>query len=534
MKHNIFGYLFFIFIIVIMGFAIYKFTKSQNIDDSNSADSGSSVVTSEKGTEITLAISGFDTINPIITKNKQVQDITKLVYESLVNLSADGKVEPCLAKEWETTDNLTYIVRLRSGIKWSNGTYFSSNDVKYTIDRFLQDKQSKNAVYAENVRYIKEVDIIDNTTLRIILSRKVPFYEYFMTFPILCSSYYGEDNFWDTNKNDAPVTTGRFVVSEHAGNRIILTKNLNWWNKQNDDSIIDRITVNFYSSFAELYNAFRQGRIDFISTKNNDYKKYIGKIGYSVNEIEGRDFAFLALNTKSEFLSDLNVRKAIRHAINKDEIITKMYKGAYIKADFPISASCYLIDEYKANYFDFKKMENSLKDSGWYLRKKQWQKTINYKTKVLELSLVVRKKSNRVNIAYYLKEKLAEQGILLNVIQVSDSDYANYINNKKYDLILCEITNPISPDLTSYFGNGNLANFNNDEAKRILNEINNISDKEELKNRFKKLYEIYDNEIPYIGIGRNKIYAINSSYLNGEIESRWYNLYFKFKDWYKN
>ena len=193
-----------------------------------------------------------------------------------------------------------------------------------------------------------------------------------------------------------------------------------------------------------------------------------------------------------------------------------MYKGAYIKADFPISASCYLIDEYKANYFDFKKMENSLKDSGWYLRKKQWQKTINYKTKVLELSLVVRKKSNRVNIAYYLKEKLAEQGILLNVIQVSDSDYANYINNKKYDLILCEITNPISPDLTSYFGNGNLANFNNDEAKRILNEINNISDKEELKNRFKKLYEIYDNEIPYIGIGRNKIYAINSSYLNGE------------------
>ena len=128
MKHNIFGYLFFIFIIVIMGFAIYKFTKSQNIDESNSADSGSSVVTSEKGTEITLAISGFDTINPIITKNKQVQDITKLVYESLVNLSADGKVEPCLAKEWETTDNLTYIVRLRSGIEWSNGTYFSSND----------------------------------------------------------------------------------------------------------------------------------------------------------------------------------------------------------------------------------------------------------------------------------------------------------------------------------------------------------------------------------------------------------------------
>lgn len=534
MKHNIFGYLFFIFIVVIMGFAIYKFTKSQNSDDSNSVDSGSSVVTSEKGTEITLAISGFDTINPIITRNKQVQDITKLIFESLVTLTADGKVEPCLAKEWETTDNMTYIVRLRSGVKWSNGTYFSSNDVKYTIDRLLQDKEAKNAVYAENVRYLKEVDIIDNTTLRIILSKRVPLYEYFLTFPIICSNYYGEENFWDTNKNDAPVTTGRFIISEHVGNRIILTKNQNWWNKANNDSIIDRITINFYSSFAELYNAFRQGRIDFISTKNNDYKKYIGKIGYKVNEVDGRDFAFLALNTKSEFLSDLNVRKAIRYAINKDEIITKVYKSSYIKADFPISPNSYLIDEKKENYFDLKKMENSLKDSGWYLRRKQWQKTVNYKTKTLELNLVVRKKSNRVNVANYLKEKFEEQGIIINIIQASDTDYANYINNKKYDLMLCEISNPISPDLTSYFGNGNMANFDNDEAKRILNELNSITDENKLKERFKRLYEIYVNEIPYIGIGRNKIYVISSSYLNGEIESRWYNLYFKFKDWYKN
>ena len=50
----------------------------------------------------------------------------------------------------------------------------------------------------------------------------------------------------------------------------------------------------------------------------------------------------------------------------------------------------------------------------------------------------------------------------------------------------------------------------------------------------KKLYNIYNDEIPYIGIGRNKIYVITSSYLNGEFDSRWYNLFFKFKDWYKN
>lgn len=534
MKNNIFGYVFFIFIIIIMGFAIYKVTSSKKIEEQTNNEGVSNISTSEKGTDITLAISEFDTINPIITRNKQVQDISKLIFESLVTISFDGKVEPCLAKEWETTDNMTYIIKLKNGIKWSDGSYFSSNDVKYTIDKLLQDKQAKNAVYAENVKHLKEVDIIDNTTLRIILSKKIPFYEYFLTFPILSSNYYGEDNFWDTNKNDAPVTTGRFMVSENIGNKIILTKNPSWWNIQEDNSVIEKITINFYSSVAELYNAFRQGSIDFISTKNSDYKKYIGKIGYKTTEIEGRDFSFLALNTNSEILSDVNVRKAIRHAINKDEIVAKAYSNSYFKSNFPLLTSNYLVDDKNENYFDLGKMEKCLKDSGWYFRRKQWQKTINYKTRNLELNLVVRKKSNRVKVAEYIKDKLEEQGIIINVNQVSDSDYAKLIDNKKYDMILSEITNPISPDLTTYFGNGNLANFDNDEAKKILNELNSITVTEELKARFKKLYNIYNDEVPYIGIGRNKIYVITSSYLNGEFDSRWYNLFFKFKDWYKN
>ena len=534
MKNNIFGYVFFMFIVIIMGFAIYKVTSSKKIEEQNNSEGTLNISASEKGTDITLAISGFDTINPIITKNKQVQDISKLIFESLVTISSDGKVEPCLAKEWETTDNMTYIVKLKSGIKWSDGTYFSSNDVKYTIDKLLQDKQAKNAVYAENVKHLKEVDIIDNTTLRIILSKKIPFYEYFLTFPILSSNYYGEDNFWDTNKNDAPVTTGRFVISEHIGNKIILIKNSSWWNIKEDNSVIEKITINFYSSVAELYNAFRQGSIDLISTKNSDYKKYIGKIGYKTTEIEGRDFSFLALNTNSEILSDANVRKAVRYAINKDEIVAKAYGNSYFKSNFPLPTSNYLIEDKNENFFDLGNMEKCLKDSGWYFRSKKWQKTINYKTRNLELNLVVRKKSNRVKVAEYIREKFAEQGITINVNQVSDSDYSKFIDNKKYDMILSEITNPISPDLTSYFGNGNLANFNNDEAKRIINELNSITDKEELKTRFKKLYNIYNDEIPYIGIGRNKIYVITSSYLNGEFDSRWYNLFFKFKDWYKN
>ena len=530
MKNNIFGYLFFIFIIGIMSFAIYKVNFSESKVEANSVSDGKSSAITQKGTKLTLGISEFDTINPIITKNKKVQDIDKLVFESLVNITSDGKAEPYLAKEWETTDNKTYIIKLRSGIKWTDGSFFSSSDVQYTINRLKE--ADKASVYKENVEKVKEVDIIDNTTLRVILSEVVPFYEYYLNFPILSSNYYGEDDFWNTDKNQKPITTGRFEITEVTNNTIIFSKNKNWWNIENDNSNIEKVTVNLYSSVAELYNAFKLGGIDLIATENSNYQEYIGKIGYNVTEIEGRQFVFLALNNSSSFLSDGNVRKAIKSAINKDEIVSKIYGNSFTKSSFPISDSNFLVDYQNENNFNIGEFEAKLKEAGWTRNKGQWRKTINYKTVNLSLNMVVKKGSKRVDVAKYIKDFLSGQGIEINIIEASNEDYNQYLQNKNYDLILCEATTSIAPDLTTYFGNQNLANFSNDESNEIMKYIDNITDENELKTKFQKLYEIYNNDVPYIGIARSKIYVITNSYLSAKIDSKWYNLFFNFKDWF--
>lgn len=179
-------------------------------------------------------------------------------------------------------------------------------------------------------------------------------------------------------------------------------------------------------------------------------------------------------------------------------------------------------------------MEKYLNESGWRLRSKIWQKTINYKTTRLELNLVVRADSNRIGVAEYIKNTLAQQGIIIDIIVASKENYNNYLKNKNYDMILTEITNSISPDLSTYFADRNLANFNNSEAKEIINDVKNITSEDELKNKYQRLYEIYDDQVPYIGIGRNKIYVITNSYLNGDIKSQWYNLFFNIKNWYTN
>lgn len=529
MRNNIFGYIFVLFIIGILGFAIYK-VKVQNGDDEDFK--GTSVTSSQevqKGTEMTLAISEFDTINPIITNNRKVQDIDRIVYEPLIGITDDFKIEYILAVECANISANTYVIKLRQGVKWSDGTKFTSDDVKYTIDRL---KENQNSVYSKNVSSIQEVDIIDNYTLRIILSQDIKNFEYYLNFPILSNSYYVGEDFWNTSKNTAPITTGRFKIFEVANNTITLEKNPMWWNKS-EKSTIDKITINLYSTVAELYNAFKMGSIDIITTENPSYQAYIGTIGYDTTEIEGKEAIFLALNTKSNILSDINVRKALRAAIDKNQVIANSYGSMYSSLNFPLNKGSFLIEKSDENFYNLDETANLLSSSGWAIKNGAWQKVINYKTNIIELNMVVRAKDNtRCKAAENIKEQLAGQGIIIDIIYADDSAYNSYLNNVNYDMMLCSIEQPIAPDLTTYFGNNNLANYYNSEVDDIMNYLGNITDENELKSKYQRIYEIFNEEVPYIGIARNKIIAAKNTNLVGEVKANWYNIFYNINEWY--
>ena len=529
MKNNIFGYLFIIFIIGIMSFAIYKVKKDDN-NNKNNTEQTTSISTEEKGKEIVLAVSGFDTINPIITKNKNVQDVTKIIYEPLFNITENFKIENCLATEIAKTDNTTYLIKLRQGVKWSNGAKFNSSDVKYTIDKL---KLSSNSVYSSNVNHVKEVDIVDDYTVRVILSQEVEFFEYYLSFPILCSSYYGGDDFWNTQKNLAPVTTGKFKIKEVTNSTIVLAKNTNWWNKDINVNL-EKITINLYSTPAELYNAFKLGGIDLITTNNDRYQEYVGTIGYNTYDIESREFVFLAMNTSSRFLWDVNVRKAIRAYINKDEVVSNSYGVAfYQKANFPLNTSNYLLNIDEENFYNLEEANSLLSSGQWALRNNEWKKSIDYKVNKLELNLVVRASDGaRVRAGENIRNSLINQGVVINIIYAQDGEYLSYLQNKNYDMILCSMNLSIAPDLTTLFTDNNFANYNNDEIKNMIRYMGNITNEDELKANFKKIYDAYNNDVPYIGICRNKVKVLTSTRLVGEIKANWFSVFHNIQEWY--
>lgn len=532
MKNNILKYIFFIFIIVIIAVTIYTINNKQESEENKNI---SNIVNKEEYKPeqvLNLGIADFDTMNPILSNNKYVQDISKIIYEPLIAINNNYELEDCIASEWAKTSDTTYVIKLKENVSWSNGGKCTAEDVLYTIDR-LKEITSSN-IYIYNVQYIIQAEVIDTFTIKITLSKEIPFFEYNLNFPIMCKKYFGNESFIDSEKSKAPVGTGKYVISEIQDSKIILTKNDNYWNEDIDELQIQTVKINLYETVGEIYNNFKLGKLDLINTTNVNIEQYIGTIGYNKVEDVGREYDYLAFNMENKVLSNLEVRQAINHAIDKNAIIASVYNGKYISADFPLPNTSWLYQGSNENKYNAEKAKQILQDNGWEFKYNNWQKYVNYYTRKLNFRLVVNSSNQtRVRVAEIIKQQLEVIGIKVTIVQVNDNQYNNYKNHKNYDMILCGTYIGTSPDLQRYFLDGNVANFHNEEAKTIIKDLKNITDQKLLKEKYKRLHEIYTYDLPYISLYHSYDITAYSKNLVGSMSANWYNMFYNISNWSK-
>ncbi len=531
MKSNFLKY---IFVIIVIGIIIYSayiiYGKKEN--NENNYEVVNMYEEEQIIDNIRIPIVNFDTINPILSNNAQVQNISKLIYEPLLTITENYKIELCLAKEWSKVSATSYVIKLKDNVKWDNGTQFTAKDVQFTIDR-LKDSNVKS-IYTYNVEHVTSVEVIDNTTVRINLDKEVPFFEYNLIFPIMSYKYYENEDFVTTSKNSNPVGTGKFKVVNENGT-ILLKLNQSWWNAEEKDCKLSEIQIVRYENMGEVYKALKIGNIDVINTDSLDIQNYIGTIGYNLKTYRGRELDYLAFNCNNEELSNKEVRKAISYAIDKQNIISAIYGDKYYMANFPLDYGNYLYEDGKVGYeYNIDKASSILIENGWEFKNRTWQKVKDYRTLRLSFNLVVNSSNEkRVEVAENIKNSLETLGIKINIIKANDNTYRKYLENKNYDIILTGKYTALSPDLSSYFGEGNLANYNNETAKRILTEVNNIREEKTLKEKYNNLVDIYKEDMPYVYLYWNRSSLIYSSKLMGDIKPNRYNLFYNIDTWYR-
>ena len=378
-----------------------------------------------------------------------------------------------------------------------------------------------------------KVEIVDEHTIRIELNKEIPFFEYNLIFPIISSKQYEEQDL--EKSTQIPVGTGKYQITKITEDNIELTRNNNYRESNLNNQNMKTIEIFLYDTMGEVYNEFKLGNIDFFHTANHNIEEYIGTMGYGKKVYGNREYHYLAMNCQDTIVQYQEVRKAISLSINQEKIVASVLEDQAIASYFPLDAKSYLLSEITIKQeSNTEKAKETLENAGWSYEYGIWQKEIEGRTRTLNITLSVQKSDEtRVKVAEEIKKELENVGIKVSIEQISDTQYQKYLANHQYEILLTGVNTSLSPDLSGFLGEGNLANYENEEIKQILQELNNITEENLQKEKYKRILEIYQEEVPYIGLYCNQDIVAYSANLMGEVQPNNYSIYYHLEEWYR-
>ena len=180
------------------------------------------------------------TFDPAATEDDPSIFVELQVYDRLVKLAASNTgVEPELATAWTVApDGLTATFTLRPGVKFSDGSPLTAEDVVFSLTRAIDQKGSWGFLFSP----VKSVTKVDDKTVRLNMSE--PFAPLLPALSTFAASIYSKANFekWGKDAGQHPLGTGAFMLdSWQKGSQLALAKNPNYW--QSGKPKVDRIVI---------------------------------------------------------------------------------------------------------------------------------------------------------------------------------------------------------------------------------------------------------------------------------------------------
>lgn len=378
------------------------------------------------------------------------------VFEGLTKIGPDGAVQPGLAESWEVSDDgKVYTFKLRTGVKFHDGSDFNAEDVKFSLDR-ARAEDSTNAqkgLFAQ----IDTVEATDPATVTVTLKQPQGSFLYNMGWG---DAVIVAPETADMNK-EKPVGTGPFRFDNWAkGSSITIVKADGYWG---DAVALDKAEFRIIPDPAAATAALLAGDVQafpfFPAPEALPQFESDPRFEVVVGSTEGE--TILTMNNKKPPFDDIKVRQAVSHAIDRQAIIdgAMFGYGTPIGSHFAPHNPAYV--DLTATYpHDPEKAKALLKEAG--------QENIKATLKLPPPTYARRG-------GEIIASQLREVGIELEIIPV---EWARWLEGvfkaKDFDLTIVSHTEPT--DINIYGRKDYYFNYDNPEFDKVLTELEATSD----------------------------------------------------------
>jgi peptide/nickel transport system substrate-binding protein len=284
------------------------------------------------------------TLDPHAQNEGPTTQVSRQVYEALVQRAVDMNIEPALATEWRTTDPNTWIFTLREGVKFSDGSLMTEEDVVFSI---LRAKQ-RTSDFKEYISTISGVEAFGKNRVKITTSKPNPILLNQLSNIFIMSKAWSEKNFamspqnWDAGQETFSATnamgTGPFKITLREPNtKTVFKRNYNWWGEMEDKGI-RKIELLPIKNAATRVAALLSGEIDIVTDAPvQDLKRIGSSSAHKVESTAQMRTIFLGMDQAADKLRTGNtgdnpfkkkeVRQALYQAIDIEAIKKKVMRG---------------------------------------------------------------------------------------------------------------------------------------------------------------------------------------------------------------
>ena len=474
--------------------------------------------------------------DPIGVRTEEMYQLFSLVFDTLIGVNGSNMLVPSLAMSWRSGGERIWLISLRQGVTWHDGSSFTADDVVSTYDRIRRQTDGYYSDAAENIVSLMK---LDESTIRVEMRSAGLSALYCLNFPIT-----------KANSDEVLMGTGAYRLESMTDEEIKLTVNTDWWGGTPQIETVEFLARGSNDLAIASYEA---GMLDFVPTNSLTAKQYSSAGETVVASCMTQQMETLLINHNNTHLRKREFRSAIAHLVDRSSIIANVYMNNARSCDMPVPPDSWLYDSSQVVYgYDRELALSLLTEQGYTIDE---DGNIGYFGEKVSLRILVGstpENSVRAEAAQLIADSLTSFGIGVELITANhdtasaspdpeseapysgDTEFVRLLREGNWDLALVGFSLSESNSLSKYLtpsGSNNFGHYSSETMTSLIEIMDSAVDEASLREAAYAVQSEFAEELPFIVLYFRLNSVIYSADIQGIGQLREPRLLENMKDW---